>query len=121
LRRNNRQHRRTIVLALDDPSREIEFTAKALSFDSKNYHTWAYRQFVLCHFFSDAENSSSPSSTSRTVSQEEKKKVWDQELEYVEKLLREDIRNNSAWNQRFFVAFESKMGGGEEVGGREIQ
>ncbi|GAA5878645.1 hypothetical protein JCM16303_002155 [Sporobolomyces ruberrimus] len=115
------QHRRTIVLALDDPSREIEFTAKALSFDSKNYHTWAYRQFVLCHFFSDAENSSSPSSTSRTVSQEEKKKVWDQELEYVEKLLREDIRNNSAWNQRFFVAFESKMGGGEEVGGREIQ
>lgn len=40
-------------------------------------------------------------------------------MEYIEKLLREDIRNNSAWNQRFFLAFESKMGG-ENVGEREI-
>ncbi|GAA5971708.1 hypothetical protein JCM3765_007623 [Sporobolomyces pararoseus] len=112
------QHRRTIVLALDDPSRELEFTAKALSFDSKNYHTWAYRQFILCHFYSDAEDK--PSSSSTTTTKEERKRVWDEELEYVEKLIREDIRNNSAWNQRFFVAFESQMGG-EDVGEREIQ
>ena len=30
-------------------------------------------------------------------------RLFDQELEYVERLLEEDIRNNSAWNQRFFV------------------
>ncbi len=29
--------------------------------------------------------------------------LWDGELDYVDKLLNEDIRNNSAWNQRFFV------------------
>ena len=29
--------------------------------------------------------------------------LFDQELEYTEHLLNEDIRNNSAWNQRYFV------------------
>lgn len=29
--------------------------------------------------------------------------LFDKELEYVEQLLEEDIRNNSAWNQRYFV------------------
>lgn len=30
-------------------------------------------------------------------------KLWDKELEFVEDLLEEDVRNNSAWNQRHFV------------------
>lgn len=30
-------------------------------------------------------------------------RLFDNELEYVDKLLQEDIRNNSAWNQRYFV------------------
>ena len=30
-------------------------------------------------------------------------RLFDQELAYVERLLEEDIRNNSAWNQRWFV------------------
>ena len=29
--------------------------------------------------------------------------LFENELDYVERLLEEDIRNNSAWNQRFFV------------------
>lgn len=29
--------------------------------------------------------------------------MFDNELDYVDKLLRDDIRNNSAWNQRYFV------------------
>ena len=28
---------------------------------------------------------------------------YENELEYIERLLQEDIRNNSAWNQRFFI------------------
>jgi protein farnesyltransferase/geranylgeranyltransferase type-1 subunit alpha len=27
---------------------------------------------------------------------------WDQELKFVDRLLEEDVRNNSAWNQRYF-------------------
>lgn len=29
--------------------------------------------------------------------------LFDNELEFVERLLEEDVRNNSAWNQRYFV------------------
>ena len=29
--------------------------------------------------------------------------LWDRELQYVNQLIGEDIRNNSAWNQRYFV------------------
>ena len=29
--------------------------------------------------------------------------TYENELEYIERLLQEDIRNNSAWNQRFFI------------------
>jgi protein farnesyltransferase/geranylgeranyltransferase type-1 subunit alpha len=30
-------------------------------------------------------------------------KLWEEELDFVDLLLEEDIRNNSAWNQRFFT------------------
>ena len=30
-------------------------------------------------------------------------KIWDKELEYVDELLSIDLRNNSAWNHRYFV------------------
>lgn len=29
--------------------------------------------------------------------------LYDKELEYVEQLINDDVRNNSAWNQRYFV------------------
>lgn len=48
--------------------------------DYKNYNGWSHRQFILQQF-----------------------KLWHEELPFVEQLLREDIRNNSAWNHRFTV------------------
>ncbi|GAA5939445.1 hypothetical protein JCM3775_001714 [Rhodotorula graminis] len=114
------QHRRTIVLALDDPSRELEFTAKALSIDEKNYHTWAYRQWVLCHFWADRSVAPDVLSAQSDERRQEVERVWTGELEYVEGLLDSDVRNNSAWNHRFFVAFESGNGG-DEAGEREIR
>lgn len=36
--------------------------------------------------------------------------LWDDELKYIESLLEQDVRNNSAWNQRyFFVKNRTKM------------
>jgi hypothetical protein len=55
-------------------------TAGALDDDSKNYHAWAHRQVVVACGA-----------------------AWQQEQLYVQRLLAEDVRNNSAWNQRFFV------------------
>ena len=50
--------------------------------DAKNYHVWSYRQWLVRHF-----------------------SLWDTELPYVETLLQQDVRNNSAWNHRWFVVF----------------
>ncbi|EPZ36030.1 hypothetical protein O9G_002673 [Rozella allomycis CSF55] len=53
----------------------------AFNDDNKNYHAWSYRQWILKNF-----NVSS-----------------DQELDFVEKMIDLDVRNNSAWNHRFFI------------------
>ena len=51
-----------------------------LSLDSKNYHSWAHRQALVAAWG-----------------------LWDRELAFVDSLLEQDFRNNSAWNQRFFI------------------
>lgn len=44
--------------------------------------------------------------------------LLEKELSYVEELLSQDIRNNSAWNQRFFVI--SRSSPDDEVIDKEI-
>ncbi|XP_052851223.1 protein farnesyltransferase/geranylgeranyltransferase type-1 subunit alpha [Drosophila gunungcola] len=75
-------HRRVIVEMLNDPSNELELTENALvnDGDAKNYHAWQHRQWAIRSF-----------------------KLYDDELSFVDRLICEDQRNNSAWNQRFFV------------------
>ncbi|KAH7062507.1 hypothetical protein B0J12DRAFT_645620 [Macrophomina phaseolina] len=76
-------HRTTIVDKLDDATGEQAFIARMLAKDSKNYHVWSYRQWLVGRF-----------------------DLWDKgEIEAVEALLREDVRNNSAWNHRWFLVF----------------
>lgn len=45
--------------------------------------------------------------------------LYDNELAYVDELLEDDIRNNSAWNQRYFV-FNRTSGFTPEVIKQEI-
>jgi len=80
---------------------ELVFIASALAKDSKNYHAWSYRQWVMAHFG--------------------KGPWWEEELGYIEDLLVTDIRNNSAWNQRFFVVSQGAEGFTEEIVQRELQ
>ncbi|KAG8895170.1 CAAX geranylgeranyltransferase alpha subunit [Tulasnella sp. 403] len=65
-----------------------------MAVDAKNYHTWAYRQWLLAEF-------NSP-------------ELWAGELDFVEEMLKNDIRNNSAWNHRFFVVWITGVREGEE-------
>mmetsp|Transcript_16948 Transcript_16948/g.41645 ORF Transcript_16948/g.41645 Transcript_16948/m.41645 type:complete len:176 (-) Transcript_16948:233-760(-) len=58
---------------------------------------WAHRQWVLRTF-----------------------NLFDKELDFVDVLLEQDIRNNSAWNQRFFV-FKNTTGFTREVIKSEIE
>jgi len=104
-------HRRLLQIKLCKPLPELTFIAKILAIDEKNYHTWAYRQWLLVHF--------------------NEPELWDGELPFVELLLSGDVRNNSAWHHRFFVVFETgahtgsledKEGGGkDEVLRRELR
>ncbi|KIP06799.1 hypothetical protein PHLGIDRAFT_106551 [Phlebiopsis gigantea 11061_1 CR5-6] len=88
-------HRRLLITQLtsaslakdpvDTATAELEFIGNVLALDTKNYHTWSYRQWLLAHF-DDAG-------------------LWLGELPYVDDLLLEDVRNNSAWHHRYFVVF----------------
>ncbi|KAH8298079.1 hypothetical protein KR018_006243 [Drosophila ironensis] len=91
-------HRRVIVELLNDPSNELELTENSLVHDgdAKNYHAWQHRQWAIRHF-----------------------NLFDDELNFVDRLISEDQRNNSAWNQRFFVL--QHQGFTPEVVRRELQ
>ena len=64
------------------PPTETAFLARMFAKDAKNYHVWSYRQWLVRHF-----------------------SLWDSEVPYIESLLQSDVRNNSAWNHRWFVVF----------------
>lgn len=75
-------HRRKCVLALgrERARQELLSCAQVLLLDSKNYHVWAHRQALVAAFG-----------------------LWQEELSFVGAMLQQDLRNNSAWNQRAFV------------------
>ncbi|KAF8393888.1 hypothetical protein HHK36_020086 [Tetracentron sinense] len=87
----SRHHRRWVAekLGTEVTSKELEFTGKIFSLDAKNYHAWSHRQWVLQALGG-----------------------WEDELDYCQMLLEDDIFNNSAWNQRYFVVTRSPLLGG---------
>lgn len=87
-------HRRLLLSAVRKPGYELEFIAKGLQEDTKNYHTWAYRQWILSEFNDEP--------------------LWATEPEFVEKMIHQDIRNNSAWHHRFFVFWDSGVHNGQK-------
>ncbi|ODV92818.1 hypothetical protein CANCADRAFT_21957 [Tortispora caseinolytica NRRL Y-17796] len=66
---------------------ECIFVERMLLADSKNYHVWSYRQWLVQQYGLQAPP------------------AIDVELAFVHRMLEDDIRNNSAWNHRFFVLF----------------
>ncbi|KXS16766.1 farnesyltransferase, CAAX box, alpha [Gonapodya prolifera JEL478] len=71
----------------DSPLAELQFVGRFLTDDSKNYHAWTYRQWLIRRF-----------------------SVWEDELDFCNKMVELDVRNNSAWNQRWFVLSASLNG-----------
>ncbi|GAB4842956.1 hypothetical protein Ancab_012934 [Ancistrocladus abbreviatus] len=87
-------HRRWLAEKLGTAAavKELKFTEKILSLDAKNYHAWSHRQWVLQALGG-----------------------WEDEFDYCHQLLEEDVFNNSAWNQRYFVITRSPFLGGLEA------
>ncbi|KAJ5480830.1 Protein farnesyltransferase/geranylgeranyltransferase type-1 subunit alpha [Penicillium diatomitis] len=66
------------------PTKEPDFLMEMFTQDSKNYHVWTYRHWLVRHF-----------------------KLWDspREIHDVEALIQSDVYNNSAWNHRYMLRF----------------
>ena len=62
------------------PLQELAIAHACLMEDAKNYHVWAHRQVAV-----------------RLAG------LWQAELDYASQVIAEDVRNNSAWNQRMFA------------------
>lgn len=87
------------------------FISNALQADAKNYHTWAYRQWILNHFATELGDQ---------VLLDDR--VWEDEVNFAESMLEDDIRNNSAWHHRFFVAWHpSSKANQKEILRRELR
>ena len=80
---------------LDEVMRlELEFLAEMFEKDQKNYHVWSYRQWLVRKF-----------------------DLWEGygEMEEIERFLRLDVRNNSAWNHRWFLVFGREKDDGSKL------
>ncbi|KAJ2660996.1 CAAX geranylgeranyltransferase alpha subunit [Coemansia sp. RSA 1199] len=65
--------------------RELQFLGAAIDEDSKNFHAWSYRQWLVSTYA-----------------------LWTQELVFVDTMINQDVRNNSAWNQRYFAILANR-------------
>ncbi|KAL6709676.1 CAAX geranylgeranyltransferase alpha subunit [Coniothyrium glycines] len=94
-------HRHTIIDALGSPEGEAEFISTMLEQDSKNYHVWSYRQWLVKRFdlFDEPE-----------------------ELKWTHSMIAADVRNNSAWNHRYYLVVGGPGGKpSQEIAKREIE
>jgi protein farnesyltransferase/geranylgeranyltransferase type-1 subunit alpha len=86
---SSRQHFPTL------PPKELDFLMEMFAQDSKNYHVWTYRHWLVRHF-----------------------KLWDlsREIEDVNVLLKADVRNNSAWSHRYTLRFGPRADNEHDAG-----
>ncbi|KAI9658859.1 MAG: CAAX geranylgeranyltransferase alpha subunit [Alyxoria varia] len=75
---------------------EFDFINQMLAKDAKNYHVWSYRQWLV-RFLSLWDDGS--------TSAEDDSEQPPSELEDLDRWLDKDVRNNSAWNHRWFIVF----------------
>lgn len=64
---------------------ELDYIAKVLNVDAKNYHAWSYRQWIVAQV-----------------------KGWESEVAFARQCIDKDVRNNSAWNQAWFASHQGE-------------
>jgi protein farnesyltransferase/geranylgeranyltransferase type-1 subunit alpha len=70
--------------------RELDYTAEVFQEDSKNYHAWCFRQWIL-------QTMKDPA-------------TWREEMDFSHQMIMDgDVRNNSAWNQRWLAAHRGQL------------
>ncbi|KAF4555340.1 Protein prenyltransferase alpha subunit-like protein [Elsinoe fawcettii] len=121
-------HRQFLLDKLNDPKGEIRFVNRMLAGDAKNYHVWSYRQWLVRRFgLWDVKAANGRREIrEETRDEEDEEQVPEllegevaeetNELEETALFIGEDVRNNSAWNHRFFI-----VNGSEKVQGVKDQ
>jgi protein farnesyltransferase/geranylgeranyltransferase type-1 subunit alpha len=71
------------LTGLKNARREFPLMEVMLDDDSKNYHVWSYRKWAV-----------------------KWSGLWDHELDFVDKYIKKDPYNNSAWSHRYFIFFD---------------
>jgi len=107
-------HRRAMLEQLPRPEFmniakeiELEYINAVLRIDAKNYHAWSHRQWVISAMVQfDAAvltSTASPEDSANALVNDFRVALWDSELVWVGQIIEEDVRNNSAWNYRWYI------------------
>ena len=72
---------------------ELQLVGKMLQSDSRNFHAWSYRRFVVAQL-------ERLDSTTRESSTGSKQSLVESEFEYTTKMISANLSNFSAWHQR---------------------
>ncbi|KAG8624031.1 hypothetical protein KVT40_009007 [Elsinoe batatas] len=122
-------HRQYLLDRIGNADGEIAFVNRMLAGDAKNYHVWSYRQWLVRRFGLwdvKARNGRAEIKEALQAQAEEdgdgdEDEVPDlvtevaeetNELEETALFVAADVRNNSAWNHRFFIVNGSEDGQG---------
>ncbi|CAM9854103.1 unnamed protein product, partial [Heterosigma akashiwo] len=97
-------HRRFVAEKTGCFKKELKFTEECLTIEdtfeltsnSKNYHSWCHRQWALKMIL--AMNDGNENDGESIIVQ-----ILEDEIKFVEAMIAKDLRNNSAWNHRWFV------------------
>ena len=115
-----------------DLHEEMNYISAIIEKQPQNCQVW-HRRWVLVEWPRDASQElefiadiltrmkriTTPGNTRQWVIQEFK--LWDNELPYVDQLLKEHMRNNSVRNQRYFVIFNTTGYNDHAILEREVQ
>ena len=85
---------------------ELEYIHTVLLVDAKNYHAWSHRQWIISKMI-DAHRgllwNTIDSLTYDATTNTTMNRIYDHEMTYCDTFINMDIRNNSAWNHRWYI------------------
>lgn len=103
---NNNNYGRRQQQFLNYVPGELEYLQTVLRADGKNYHAWSHRQWIVatataCH--NNANRQEEKQEPDENDDVDDNQKLWNSEIDFINDMLYRDVRNNSAWNHRWFV------------------
>ena len=82
---------------------EFAYMDSVVRADGKNYHAWSHRQWLVLTLQQLARRTSPSPQQQEQQQDDDRVSMWQSELDTTTSLIALDIRNNSAWNHRWFL------------------